>query len=66
MHAICHDSVAIHSLSIHKLLNGLLAKLPANFNSFFTGYTNTTSTPIGVEDGGDGEPQSGGLKVRLN
>ena len=52
LHAIHHHSVAIHNLSIHKLLNGWLAELPTIFDSFFTGYANTTSTPIGVEGGG--------------
>ena len=32
------------------------------FDFAFSGYANTTSTPIGVEGGG-GELQSGGLKV---
>ena len=65
LHTICHDSVVIY-LPIHKLLSGYLAELPAILDSFLTGYTNTTSAPIGVERGGVGEPQGGGLRVRLN
>ena len=36
--AIHYDSIPIHSLSMHQLLNG-------------TDYANTISTPIGVEGG---------------
>ena len=64
LHAICHDSIAIHSLSIHKLLNENLAELPTILDSFVTGYANTTSISIG--SGGGGEPWSGGLRVCLN
>ena len=56
LHEIHHNSIAIHSLSIHKLLNGYLAELPAILDRFFSGYANTTSTYIGVEGGGGGEP----------
>ena len=33
--AINHNSIAIHSLSLHQLLNGQLAELPTVFGSFF-------------------------------
>ena len=52
LHAIHHNSIAIHNLFIHKLLNGYLVEYPAILNSIFTGYINTTSTPIEVEGGG--------------
>ena len=55
-----HDSY-IHSLSIHKLLNGWLAELLTILDSFFNSYASTTSTPIGVEGGG--EPQNCTLSV---
>ena len=35
LHAIHHDSIAIHSLSLHQLLNGYLAKSPTILGSFF-------------------------------
>ena len=52
-HAIHHNFVIIHSLSMeHKLLNRYLAELPAILDDkFFTGIANTTSTYIGVEGG---------------
>ena len=62
LHAICHDyNIAIHSLSMHQLLNGKLAEFLEFLDSFFTGLASTTCTPIGMEGGGGGEPQSGGL-----
>ena len=57
--------IAIHNLTIHKLLNGWLAEFPVILD-IFTGYANTTSAPIEVEGGGGEEPQSGGLSVHLN
>ena len=35
LHAIHHNSIAIHSPSMHQLLNGYLAELPAILDSFF-------------------------------
>ena len=42
------NCVATRCLSIHQLLDGLLAELPAILDSFFIGYANTKSTHIGV------------------
>ena len=42
-------------------MNIAIAELLVILDSFSTGYPNTTSTYIGMEDGGSGEPQSGGL-----
>ena len=47
----CNLPIVINSLSMHQLLNGWLAELPTSLGSFFTGYTNTTSTPVGMEGG---------------
>ena len=44
--------IAIHSLSIHQLLTELLTVL----GSVFTGVGITTSTSMGLEGGGSGEP----------
>ena len=51
MDAIHDDSTAVHSLSIHQLLNGQLAELAAILDSLLTGIAKTTSTPIRVEGG---------------
>ena len=48
LYAIHHNYIAIHSLPMYQLLNGWLAELSC--------VTNTTSTPIRIEDGGSGEP----------
>ena len=53
MHVIHHDSIPIHNLSMHQLLNGCIAEL-LTISIVFTGVANTTSIPIGVEDGGGG------------
>ena len=42
----------IHSLSMDQLLNGWLAELHTILDSFLTDVANTTSTPLGVVDGG--------------
>ena len=47
LHAIDHDSIAIHSLSTQKLSNEELAKLPTILD-IFLGIANTISTPIGM------------------
>ena len=64
LHAICHDSITIHSLSVYQMFNGQLAKLPTILQRLFTGVANITSNPIEVGDGGGREPQSG--KQRLH
>ena len=51
LHVIHHDSIPIHSLSMHQLLNGCIAEL-LTISIIFTGVAYTTSIPMGVEDGG--------------
>ena len=45
------DSIAIFIVyvSLHQLLNGQLAKLPAILDSLLNDIANATSIPIGVE-----------------
>ena len=55
LHAIHHDSIPFHILSMYHLLNGPLAEFLAILEKFFISIINTTSTP----GGGGGEPGSG-------
>ena len=53
LHAICHDSIVIHTLSMHQQLNEQLAsRISCHFRQLFIGVTNTTSTPIRMEGRG--------------
>ena len=50
---------------MHKLLNEWLAELPTIL-SYFTGYANTISTPIGVKAGDGGGGWWGATKWQVN
>ena len=55
-HAICHGSVAIHSRSIHKLLNEYLTELPAILDSFLLATPTLQALLKGWNVGGSREP----------
>ena len=46
LHAILHNSIAIHSPSIHQLLNGQLDELPIILDQFFNAAANITSLSV--------------------
>ena len=52
--------MVIQDHSADRLFNGYLVEMPAILDSLFHKVVDTTSSPIEMEGGGGGEPQSGG------